>query len=348
LLGVEEETPLIQASRSLDVDGVEAALAAGESVATRGQHDWTPLHWSCRNASENPEAAVAVTRALLAAGAEVGSCERQGRRPLHLAARSGEVSLVEVLLEAGADLTAREWERSWTALHLAARGDAGDVIRTLVEAGARVDVRDLNGASPLHRAAENGAGEAVRVLLDLGASPAATDMIGSSPLRYAREGGHFEAAVHLEAREAPDYSGPDGLRSASEAGDPVALFMMARASADGDAGRGYLEQSWEAGYPEAGLLLARLHRRGDDGPADPDRAGQILEAAAELGDPGVLLEVAYLELDGEGSETRGRALLRRAAEQGSIVAMRRLAESLDPEAAQEADLWRSWAASLDR
>lgn len=352
LIGVEEESPLIQAARGLSVDAVRAALAGGGSVAERGQHDWTPLHWTCRNASEDPAAAVAVAQALLEAGAEVGAPERRGRRPLHLAARSGEVELVRALLEAGADLVAREWERSWTALHLAARGDAGEVIRALVEAGGSLDVRDAVGASPLHRAAENGAGEAVRVLLELGAPFTATDMQGATPLSYARAREHFEAAVHLEAREAPDHVGPDGLRAGSEAGDPVALYVMARSSGDEAAGRDYLERAWQAGYPEAGRMLARLLQRGDHGAPDPDQAREILEAAAALGDPGVLLDLGRLELEGEGDATRRRGLLRRAAEQGSAEAMRQLAEVLregdSPEDSDAAELWLRWAEALGR
>lgn len=343
ILGMEDETALVQAARGLDLGAVQEGLTAGASAAERGQHEWTPLHWTCRNAGQNPRAAVAVARALLEADAPVDAPERRGRRPLHLAARSGEVELVQVLLDAGTDQAAREWERSWTALHLAARGDAGDVIRALVEAGVPVDVRDAAGATPLHRAAENGAGEAVRVLLDLEASASATDMQGATPLRYARGGEHFEAAVHLEAREAPDLTGPDGLRAGSEAGDPVALFMMSKASGDAEAGLRYLERSWEARYPEAGVVLARFRLRGEAGPPDPEGAKELLEAAAATGHASALLELARLARDGEPE--RVTELLRSAAKQGSPGAMRRLAAALGPQD-PEAGLWLTWAAAL--
>ena len=84
-------------------------------------------------------------------------------RPLHLSARNGHLKVARALIEAGADVNAKEDDRC-TPLHLSARDGHLKVARTLIEAGADVNAKDKGGCTPLQ-----GSMTIVRILLDAGA-----------------------------------------------------------------------------------------------------------------------------------------------------------------------------------
>src|SRR5262245_12579895 len=62
--------------------------------------------------------------------------------PLHISAHRGHLGIVDALLEAGADVQAREGCSGTTALHWAAEGGKVDVAERLLEAGADLKLRD--------------------------------------------------------------------------------------------------------------------------------------------------------------------------------------------------------------
>lgn len=64
---------------------------------------------------------------------------QSGLTPLIAAAGNGSVGLVQILLEAGADVNGRDRELGWTALHHAAWHGREDVVKVLLEAGADRD-----------------------------------------------------------------------------------------------------------------------------------------------------------------------------------------------------------------
>ena len=108
-------------------------------------------------------------RMLLEAGADVNARDRRDRTPLHEAADRGNVAATRMLLEAGANVNARD-EWGCTPLHKAAGGDIATT-RMLLEAGADVNARDRRDRTPLHEAADKGNVAATRMLLEAGANP---------------------------------------------------------------------------------------------------------------------------------------------------------------------------------
>ena len=78
--------------------------------------------------------------ALLKGGADANEQLPLGRRPLMLAARSGNVDAVRALLDDGADVNASEDERGTTALMQAADQGHADVVDVLIEHGANVAI----------------------------------------------------------------------------------------------------------------------------------------------------------------------------------------------------------------
>lgn len=139
----------------------------------------------------------AIAKALIEAGADVDARDDEGKSVLYYRAASPEaLEVIDVLLAAGARPT-QGCLRGVTPLHRAAGANAVAIARRLMESGAIVDAltNERNmfpGQSPLHHAAKAGHVEMVRLLLDAGADGDRQDRGREG---YTREGGC--APIHL-------------------------------------------------------------------------------------------------------------------------------------------------------
>ena len=113
------------------------------------QRGATPLHKCAREGQLN------VARALIEAGADVNAKEDDGWTPLHHCAQKGHLEVVRVLIEKGADVNAKE-DDGRTPLHLSASKGHPEVARALIEKGADVNAKNDDGETPLHTCALNG------------------------------------------------------------------------------------------------------------------------------------------------------------------------------------------------
>jgi len=89
--------------------------------------------------------------------------------PLILAARAGQVGLVRLLLERGADVNARDKETEATALIAAAHQGHLQVVELLLQKGADVNAKDKNGRSALSEAARYSHEDVAKLLKERGA-----------------------------------------------------------------------------------------------------------------------------------------------------------------------------------
>lgn len=135
---------------------------------------------------------VATARDLLYRGMDINTSDPAGNTLLILAARSGNVQLVELFANNRARIMARN-RAGDTAVMLAAIKGHLPVVKYLVSAGA-----DINhpGWTPLSYAALEGHTEVVRFLLDSGANANGKVPNGATSLMLAARGGH-EAVVRL-------------------------------------------------------------------------------------------------------------------------------------------------------
>lgn len=114
-----------------------------------------------------------------------------GFQPLGLAAFFGHTQVAELLLAHGADPnTPSRNAQGVNALHAALAGPTPDLACPLLEAGADVNARQQSGVTPLHEAAHIGRADLVRLLLEHGADVDARDDQGRGAADFAREGGH--------------------------------------------------------------------------------------------------------------------------------------------------------------
>ncbi len=120
-----------------------------------------------------------------------------------LAAVFGHLSVVEYLLEKGADVNAVSKNATgYTALTGAVASGNKDLVALLLAHGANADHRYGPGYSPLAEAAANGHLEIVRMLIDHGADPKARTNDGKTALHFAAERGHKTVAEFLRQRGA--------------------------------------------------------------------------------------------------------------------------------------------------
>jgi ankyrin repeat protein len=119
----------------------------------------------------------------LDAGLDVNAVVSDGTL-LQVAAYSGQVGAVALLLDRGANPSAKN-ENGYTAIHLATWYSKLDVIRLLLDRGVPIEEPDGNGYTPLHRAADDAKVEVVQFLLERGANPNARDESGQTPLENA-------------------------------------------------------------------------------------------------------------------------------------------------------------------
>jgi ankyrin repeat protein len=82
---------------------------------------------------------------------DVDVVDRKNRTPLYLAAITGDLDIVELLLRYNAYVDARS-VKGWRPLHNAARSGYWEMVELLVAYGASVNVWDNDGYSPLDMA----------------------------------------------------------------------------------------------------------------------------------------------------------------------------------------------------
>lgn len=106
--------------------------------------------------------------------------------PLVRASADGYDDVVALLINHGAELEvvdADDYMR--TPLFLAARLNREKALTVLLEAGANIEAKDIEGCTPLLSAAENGALTSVKLLLAYGADISAKDQNGCDAIKLA-------------------------------------------------------------------------------------------------------------------------------------------------------------------
>ena len=139
-----------------------------------------------------PPENVPLVQAMLARGANVNTRGHNGRTALHEAATDNRLRTAELLLAHGANVNAQDIYLS-TPLMCAACDDTADTTRLLLARGANVAMQDLIGRTPLYYAVRfSSAPDVLSALLAHGADPNAHAHNGFSPLQLARRDKRFD------------------------------------------------------------------------------------------------------------------------------------------------------------
>ena len=115
---------------------------------------------------------------------------------LFAATVAGDVAEVEILLDDGAAVDARN-ERGFTSLIAAAAYGRTGVASALIEAGAAVDARGPNGNTALLIAAQEGHADITALLIAQGADTQARNNHGGTAISFAIGWGHRDIVNQL-------------------------------------------------------------------------------------------------------------------------------------------------------
>ena len=196
----------------LDVIVESLVVEFSQNVNSRGFTDHvTPLHL----ASERGH--VTTARMLIERGADLSAKNNVWQTPLHLASQAGQVEVARMLIERGADPSAQNQDGE-TPLHRSSQVGQVEFARMLIECGADPSAQNKDGDTPLHRALAGsfmlykaGNVEIVRMLIERGADPSAQNKDGETPLHRASQAGQVEIARTLIERGAnPSAQNKDG------------------------------------------------------------------------------------------------------------------------------------------
>ena len=114
---------------------------------------------------------------------EIGSFEYP---PLHYSAWPGDIEKVKELIEAGADVNAKDLIDGTTSLHWAAYFGHKEIVELLLKSGSKVDAKSNNGNTPLYWAAYSGQEEVIELLITKGAKVNARNKDGETALDVAK------------------------------------------------------------------------------------------------------------------------------------------------------------------
>ena len=293
----EDETPLDIARNRDATTTVQTLIELGADPGAAGGADVAPDAAACEQwgtESYFAAASAEVVADCIAAGADVrglvGEPYSAAEPLVHAAGSTRDPVVISVLLEAGADLRARDNSRHQTALHQAAENGTAEVVRTLLEAGADPNKWAMGfhidwgwGWTPLHLAARsNPDPDAVSALIEVGAALDARSGTryseGNSPLHYgATNPNPAVAAVLLDAGadvNALSQAGRTPLHEAAAyASDPAAIELLVEAGGDVNAhdANGYTPLHSAAWFnPRPEIATALIDAGADVNARDPE------------------------------------------------------------------------------
>ena len=188
---MDRNLKLEKAIREQDIDRVRRLVEKGVDVQYRNDQSLTFLHQAACYGN------VEIVTLFIKLGVPIDSRSIYDFTPLHLA-KSGAIASALILAKANIEATnGSKSKKQWkslgnTPLHTAVWYDRIDVIEALLDAGADIDAKNKYGIAALHEAAGFGKSETVQALVDFGASIDILDNEGRTPLKHAFSQGQKE------------------------------------------------------------------------------------------------------------------------------------------------------------
>jgi ankyrin repeat protein len=234
----ELATPLHKASYVGYANVVKALLASGAEVGAQDKYGKTALHYACDCSEEvYIQERVILVSSLLEAGASPNIPAREtNRTPLHQAVQSGHVEIVDLLLGADVNFSARQIS-GYTAVHFAAELDSAAILNSLIKPGADVKAQTFEKKyTPLHCAVMKGQPQCTEALIQASSNIEARCSKGFTALHYASAGTSPETIKALLAASANPYAkdlnNETPLHCVRELPEAVEMLLGAMASID--------------------------------------------------------------------------------------------------------------------
>ena len=193
-------------------------------------------------------------RVLVEQKADVNAAQGDGMTPLHWAVYHDDFETARLLLKAGAKVNVETRVNAITPLFMACANGNATMIDLLVQAGANPKSVKPNGATALMTAAASGSVDAVRVLLDAGAELEAKEKVHEqTALMFASALNRVEVVTFLLSRHACKF-GNIGLRGLAARSFACQVFCQFTNR------RGFACTVHAGHHDDRGLLLANHQR----------------------------------------------------------------------------------------
>ncbi len=168
-------TMLLGACMSVNTAQGDAVSLLVENKAEVNVADFngtTPLMWQVK-----ARGTIAQTKALLNAGAKLGSKDNVGRTALYYAISSRNLEAVNLLLDAGADVSIVDKYQTSILIH-AVQINQQEMVASILQKGSNINHQDGQGWTALMHAASIGASDLVQLLKANGAELAVKNKAG--------------------------------------------------------------------------------------------------------------------------------------------------------------------------
>ncbi|KAF3057647.1 Ankyrin-3 [Trichoderma lentiforme] len=206
------DTPLSLATKMRQGEVVKELLEKKASAKKHNKLEDTALHIAVRNGDETIVQLIASRE-----NADLEVEDEDSFTPLHLAAQSGHLGILKLLIDRGAKINVCGG-KGLTPLHLAAEKGHVALAKFLIHNGAEIDCLSDVNAQPLHLAAEAGHVALVKVLLEHNADVESKTGIDQTPLIFASAAGNLETVRCLVSHGAmPDQKDSNGHTALSVA-----------------------------------------------------------------------------------------------------------------------------------
>ena len=290
---------------------VQVLIDAGADIEVKDGVGRSPLLVSSCSGSLD------VVKVLVKAGADVCVADNEGDTCLTLAAWFGQIETVRYLVGLPEVDMNQRGLRGRTALHMAVLKVHADVVEVLIDAGADIEVKAEKGRSPLHCASSSGSLAIVKMLVKAGAGVRATDNKGDTCLTLVSTEGHTETVRYLVDLPEVDLHHKNDLGSTALVctRNPHALQVLIDAGADIEAKNNFGRSALQCASVHGDLVIVKMLVKAGAGVCVRDNVGDTcLILAAYKGHTETVRYLATLpEVDMNQRGRRGQTALHRVA-----------------------------------
>ncbi|KAK5645048.1 hypothetical protein RI129_006348 [Pyrocoelia pectoralis] len=204
--------------------GISRILSQKGAHILTDSNGWTPLHFASYYGHQE-----VVNLLLLSTKENINYADGKQRTPLLLAAEKGYTQVVQLLLENGAYVNAKN-NCNLTAICYAVMQSDEKGVKTLLDYGAHTEYRRSSGKTPLLLASSIGCLEIVKLLINYKCDLSVKDNHQCTALFLASEAGHIEIVKYLldkcDNLEVKNICGSSPLNAATIKGHTVIVKML--------------------------------------------------------------------------------------------------------------------------